>query len=42
MLQRTLRRGLHPRQNTLVGGDERTVDVDGHKTDSHTQITSIP
>ena len=42
VLQRTLRRGLHPRQNALVGSDERAVDIDGHKTDSHTQSTSIP
>ena len=34
----TSARGLHPRQNALVGSDERAVDIDGHKTDSHSRL----
>ena len=30
-----LRRSLHARQNALVGGDERAVDVDGNETNRH-------
>jgi hypothetical protein len=38
VLQRALRRGLHPWQNALVGSNERAVDIDGHKTDSHSRL----